>query len=77
MGLRAGRDEDKMKHISIDNGHSYTTVKEAITAVGMNVIAQMMDDEVREKVHATFSGTTDEEFVVEYLRISERDLIIG
>lgn len=39
-----------MKKISINNGHSYTTPREAIKAAGMDTIAHMMDDEIREHV---------------------------
>ena len=39
-----------MKRISINNGHSYTTPREAIKAAGMDTIAYMMDDEIREHV---------------------------
>ena len=39
-----------MKKISINNGHSYTTPAKAIKAAGMDTIAHMMDDEIREHV---------------------------
>lgn len=45
-----------MKSISIDNGHSTTTPAKAIKAVGIEVIAQMMDDETREHVAPAAAG---------------------
>ena len=67
----------KMKQISINNGASYTTIEDAIATVGMNTIAMMMDDEIREQVANDIAPCTDEEFVAEYLRRAEEDLIIG
>lgn len=66
-----------MKQISINNGASYTTVEDAIATVGMDTIAMMMDDEIREQVANDIAPCTDEEFVAEYLRRANEDLIIG
>ena len=66
-----------MKQISINNGVSYTTIEDAIATVGMDTIAMMMDDEIREQVANDIAPCTDEEFVAEYLRRVEEDLIIG
>ena len=66
-----------MKQISINNGVSYTTIEDAIATVGMDTIAMMMDDEIREQVANDIAPCTDEEFVAEYLRRTEEDLIIG
>lgn len=66
-----------MKQISINNGVSYTTIEDAIATVGMDTIAMMMDDEIREQVANDIAPCTDEEFVAEYLRRAEEDLIIG
>lgn len=66
-----------MKQISINNGSSYTTIEDAIATVGMDTIAMMMDDEIREQVANDIAPCTDEEFVAEYLRIANEDLIIG
>lgn len=66
-----------MKKISINNGASYTTIEDAIATVGMDTIAMMMDDEIREQVANDIAPCTDEEFVAEYLRRAEEDLIIG
>lgn len=66
-----------MKQISINNGVSYTTIEDAIATVGMDTIAMMMDDEIREQVANDIAPCTDEEFVAEYLRRANEDLIIG
>lgn len=66
-----------MKQISINNGASYTTIEDAIATVGMNTIAMMMDDEIREQVANDIAPCTDEKFVAEYLRRANEDLIIG
>lgn len=66
-----------MKQISINNGASYTTIEDAIATVGMETIAMMMDDEIREQVANDIAPCTDEEFVAEYLRRANEDLIIG
>lgn len=71
-------EEDKlMRSISIDNGHSFVTPTEAIAEMGWGVIVSMMDDEIRESVHADMAPCTEEEFLVEYLRRAKDDLIIG
>ena len=66
-----------MKQISINNGASYTTIEDAIATVGMDTIAMMMDDEIREQVANDIAPCTDEEFVAAYLRRANEDLIIG
>lgn len=68
-----------MKNISINNGASYCTIKEALEAVGMDEIVSMMDDDVREEVANEWQGDEDdhEGFIAEYLRRAPEDLIIG
>jgi len=66
-----------MKTISIDNGHSTCTVQEAIAGMAWNAIANAMDDETREKVHAELAPCTEEEFLTRYLEIAPDDLVIG
>lgn len=68
-----------MKNISINNGNTYCTIKEALDAVGMDEIALMMDDELREKIANEWQGDEDdhEGFIAEYLSRATEDLIIG
>ena len=65
------------KQISIDNGNSYVTPAEAIDAMAWDVIAHMMDDDIRETVHNELAPCTEEEFLVAYLEMATDDLIIG
>ena len=70
-----------MKHISLDNGHTYMTAHEAIGQILADnlwdTVAQYMDDDTREEVHAYFAPCTEEEFLIEYLRRAPHDLVIG
>lgn len=66
-----------MKKISINNGHSYTTPREANKAAGIDAIAYMMDDEIREHVAHKYAPCTDAKFIREYLRRAKANLIIG
>ena len=71
-------EEDKpMRSISIDNGNTYVTPAEAIAEMDWDVIVSMMDDEIREAVHADMAPCTEEEFLTEYLHRADEDLIIG
>ena len=66
-----------MKKISIDNGHSYVTPAEAIDAMSWDVIVDMMDDDIREAIHAAVAPCTESEFLAAYLERAADDLIIG
>lgn len=73
-------DGDKQpKGISINNGRSYCTPEEAVEAVGMDEIASMMDEEVREELANEWQGDEDDYagFIAEYLKRAPEDLIIG
>ena len=67
--------------ISLDNGRTYLTAEEAMPEIIennlWNVIVNMMDDEVREDVHADLAPCTELEFLAEYLRRAEEGLVIG
>lgn len=65
-----------MKSISIDNGRTYTTPKDAIAQIGMGAILHMMDDDIRLVVDA-MGVDSDEEFLARYLELASEDLIIG
>jgi len=66
-----------MKHISIDNGNSWTTPEAAIATLGLDVIVNCMDDDTREAVHAELAPCTEVEFLAAYLERATDDLIIG
>lgn len=65
-----------MKKISIDNGMTFVSPKEAIEKVEFEEIVSWMDVDVREEVHS-MDYDSDLDFLEKYLRISEKDLIIG
>lgn len=71
------KEEHKMKRISIDNGATYCTPAEALEAVTIDQLAQYMDDDTRESVHAELAPCTDEEFLIRYLELASDDLIFG
>lgn len=78
------------KQISLDNGRHYMNAAEAIAELRSRSeeygvpfsklwqqIADMMDDEIRETVHAELAPCTEEEFLARYLELAKEDLIIG
>ena len=66
-----------MARISIDNGHSFVSIKKAMKEVRWDTIVSYMDDDVREDVHAELAPCTEEAFLKRYLELSDEDLIIG
>ena len=66
-----------MKRISVDNGRTFVSPKEALERFGLNVIAHYMDDDDRERTHLEIAPCTDLEFLTRYLQIAKNDIIIG
>jgi len=66
-----------MKHISIDNGNSWTTPEAAIATLGLDEIVNYMDDDIREATHNAVAPCTEVEFLTAYLERATDDLIIG
>lgn len=66
-----------MKKISVDNGRSYVTPKEALEEFNLDIIAHYMDDEDRERTHREIAPCTDLEFLIHYLKTAKDDIIIG
>jgi hypothetical protein len=66
-----------MAQISVDNGHSYTTPEAALEVVGIDVLAQYMDDDTRESVHNELAPCSEIDFIKQYLKLATDDLIIG
>ena len=80
----------KTKEISLDNGVHYLSAAEAIAELRSRsedydvpfaklwqAVADMMDDDTRETVHAELAPCTEEEFLTRYLEIAPDDLTIG
>ena len=69
-----------MKKISLNNGATYLTAVEAMIVIAernlWDVVVAMMDDDVREHVHAEFAPCT-EEFLIAYLAAATDDLVIS
>lgn len=69
------------KLISLDNGRTYLTADEAMPEIMdynlWDAVVMMMDDEIREAVHYSLSHCTEQEFLAEYLRRADNDLVIG
>ncbi len=66
-----------MKRISIDNGLTYVTPREAIKGMRWEVIAHYMEDSAREAVHAELAPCSRLDFLIRYLQLADHDLIIG
>lgn len=70
-----------MKHISLDNGHTYTTAAGAMAEINerglWDAIVNLMDDDTREAVAAELAPCTEAEFLARYLELANDDLIIG
>lgn len=66
-----------MAGISINNGHSYCTIEEALERYTIRTWAEYMDDEIREQVHSELAPCTDVEFLTRYLEIAPDDLVLG
>ena len=78
------------KEISLDNGMHYMDASEAVAELRnrseeydvpfsklWQSVADLMDDDTREEVHAELAPCTEEEFLARYLEIAPNDLIIG
>lgn len=66
-----------MARISIDNGATWTTPSDALEAVSIQTMAEYMDDDTRETVHAELAPCADTDFLRRYLELAPADLIIG
>ena len=79
-----------MKGISLDNGGTYLDAHDAIEELRKQSeeyevpfsklwqnLADLMDDDTRETVHAELAPCTEEEFLTRYLELATDDLIYG
>ena len=68
------------REISLDNGLTFTSAHDAMPEIlRLNLwdaIVNLMDDEVRERVHA-FAPCDEEEFLIKYLELAEENLVLG
>ena len=67
-----------MKHISLDNGHTYQTAEQAMPEIDdrnlWDAIVNVMDDDTREAVNLDLAPCSN---LAEYLRRASENLIIG
>lgn len=67
----------RMKKLSIDNGNTYCTPDEAIALIGIDTIANYMDNDTMGAVHYDIAPCSDVDFLIEYLSRADDDIIIG
>lgn len=70
------------KYVSLNNGHSWLDAEEAMQEVSerpylWKVLVDFMDDEIREAVHRDLAPCRNVEFLTEYLKRANDDLVIG
>jgi hypothetical protein len=70
------------KYVSLDNGRTWLDAAETIEAITeqpymWQMLVNIMDDDVREAVHRDLAPCTELEFLAEYLKRAEDDLVIG
>lgn len=67
--------------ISLDNGNTFLTAEDAMPIIQerdmWDVVANYMDDDIRETVHAELAPCTEMEFLHRYLQLAKDDLLIG
>ena len=70
-----------MKQISLDNGHSYMDASEAMAEIMernlWEAVTNFMDDDVRDAVADDMAPCSEEEFLAEYLKRANDDLVVG
>lgn len=70
-----------MKHISLDNGRTYTNAHDAMPAIMdrrlWDALVALMDDDAREQVSLELAPCAEEDFLRRYLEIAPCDLVIG
>lgn len=70
-----------MKQISLNNGCSYMALDEAMAEIMANdlweTVVNLMDDDIREAVADDMAPCSEEEFLREYLKRANDDLIVG
>ena len=72
-----------MAQISFDNGVSFCNpedvdgLRDGIACVGWDTIVERMDNETRERCHMKNDTTDEAEWLCDYLRMADEDLVIG
>lgn len=67
--------------ISLDNGFTYMAAAEAMEEIRnrnlWDAVVNMMDDDVREKIHREIAPCTEGEFLEAYLKEAKEDIVVG
>lgn len=69
-----------MSRLSLDNGLIFFDPKDlSDLEIGpyWDALVEMMDDDIRERVHYELAPCTDEDFLRRYLELAKEDLILG
>lgn len=69
-----------MSRISLNNGQTFDSA-ETVDAVELDsnwdAVAELMDADTRERVHAELAPCTNAEFLARYLESAPQDLVVG
>lgn len=69
-----------MSRLSLDNDLNFFDPKDlSDLEIGpyWDALVEMMDDDIRERVHYELAPCTDEDFLRRYLELAKEDLILG
>lgn len=70
-----------MKQISLNNGRTYMDAREAMPEIMernlWEAVVNLMDNDVREAVTGDMAPCGEEEFLAEYLKRADDDLVLG
>ena len=64
-----------MSRLSLDNGPK--DLSDLEIGPYWDALVEMMDDDIRERVHYELAPCTDEDFLRRYLELAKEDLILG
>lgn len=69
-----------MSRLSLDNGLNFFDPKDlSDLEIGpyWDALVEMMDDDIRERVHYELAPCTDEDYLRRYLELAKDDLMLG
>ncbi|MCY1003921.1 hypothetical protein OWM54_42935 [Myxococcus sp. MISCRS1] len=68
-----------MAQVSLDNGNTFHDADAVASelATCWDALVEMMDDDVRERVHGELAPCTNVEFLARYLELAKSNLVLG